>query len=86
MLRMKLRNEPKQPQTSPTRKALAVVPEKDGLSPAVDVKYLKPSENCAELYVAFLAERWTTTVILLVIVSSFALSVCSEAIQWSVDI
>lgn len=83
---MKLRNEPRQPQQSPTRKALAVVPEKDGLSPAVDVKYLKPSENCVELYVAFLTERWTMTLILLVTVSSFASSMPTEAIQWSVDI
>lgn len=50
---MKLRNEPRQPQPSPNRKALAVVPEKDGLSPEVDVKYLKPFENYVELYSIF---------------------------------
>lgn len=80
---MKLRNEPRQPQQSPTRKALAVIPEKDGLSPAVDVKYLRPFENCVELYiyVVFLTERWTMSLILLVTVSSFASSTCTEAIQ-----
>lgn len=54
---MKLRNEPRQPQQSPTRKAWAVVPEKDGLSPAVDVKYLKPFENCVELYICSIFNR-----------------------------
>lgn len=50
VLGMKLENEPRKPQLSPTRKALAVIPEKVGLSTVVDVKYLKPFENSVNLY------------------------------------